>query len=75
MMSPREKAIKLIEEFHPYMTPNGRGANEYARECALLAIDLLLRSQQGTEKSNFEIYYYKQVKEELKKLEVVSLSL
>lgn len=74
-MSPKEKAIKIIEEFYPFMTLGGKGANEYAKECALIAVDLLLKAQVGNDKTNFEIYYYKQVRDELKSLELESLNL
>lgn len=64
-MTPREKAIKLIEEFEPYMTLNGKGPQVYAKECALIAINTLLKAQEGSESSNYEVYFYNEVKKEL----------
>lgn len=64
-MTAKQTAIKLIEEFEPYMTLNGKGPEVYAKECALVAIDTLLRSKAGDERTDYEVFFFNQVKKEI----------
>lgn len=64
-MTAKQTAIKLVEEFEPYMTLNGKGPQVYAKECALAAINTLLGSKTGDEKTDYEVFFYNQVKKEL----------
>jgi hypothetical protein len=59
-MTPKEKAIDLVEDMHdaPEM-----GYNEHAKQCALIAVDELIKSV-----SDVNSWYWEEVKEEIEKL-------
>ena len=67
-MTTKQIALKLIEEFEPYMTQGGKGPEVYAKECALLAVDTILKSKAGDEKTDYEIFFYSQLKKEISAL-------
>jgi hypothetical protein len=59
-MTPKEKVIDLVEDMHdaPEM-----GYNEHAKQCALIAVDELIKSV-----SDVNSWYWEEVKEEIEKL-------
>ena len=70
-MTPKEKAIELVEDMHN--TPE-TGYNEHAKECALIAVDEII---QGYEFDSLEINhkriidsinFWDEVKKEIEKL-------
>lgn len=71
-MSPKEKAMQLIEEFSKM---NSGKLSDYtriyyptAKMCASRAVDEVLSSHTGTESNNYDIYFYQLVKQELENL-------
>lgn len=71
-MSPKEKAMQLIEEFSKM---NSGKLSDYtriyyptAKMCAIRTVNEVLNSHVGTEKDNYDIYFYTQVKYELENL-------
>lgn len=74
-MTPKEKAINLVEKFIPYtkVSKGGFGLEDYydnAKECALIAVDEILKSY--LKYQIFETYdeykYWEEVKQEIEKL-------
>ena len=68
MNNPKEKAKELLAK----MTTNAHSLiykNQYAKECALIAVDEIL-NHHSQEQSLYRIdtYYWKQVKQEIEKL-------
>lgn len=71
-MSPKEKAMQLIEEFSKM---NSGKLSDYtriyyptAKMCALRTVNEVINSHEGTEKDNYDIYYYRLVQQELDNL-------
>jgi hypothetical protein len=63
-MKPKEKAIDLVEDMHdaPEM-----GYNEHAKQCALIAVDEILKICVDS-LGLTELDYWQDVKEEIEKL-------
>ena len=70
-MTPKEKAIELVEDMH---NAPETGYNEHAKECALIAVDEII---QGYEFDSLEINhkrlidsinFWDEVKQEIEKL-------
>ena len=63
-MTPKEKAIDLVEDMHdaPEM-----GYNEHAKQCALIAVDEILKICVDS-LGLTELDYWQDVKEEIEKL-------
>jgi hypothetical protein len=59
-MTPKEKALELVEDMHD--APEV-GYNEHAKQCALIAVDEILKycTREADE-------YFKEVKQEIEKL-------
>ena len=68
-MTPKEKAIDLVEDMHdaPEM-----GYNEHAKQCALIAVDEIINSNPNypefKENEGTPIRYWEVVKQEIEKL-------
>ena len=71
-MTPKEKAKELIEKFYPRATSyslDRKNQNENAKECALVAVDEILKSIiWHHDFSNQTRNYWQEVKQEIKKL-------
>jgi hypothetical protein len=65
-MTPKEKAIELVEDMH---NAPETGYNEHAKECALIAVDEIL-NHHSQEQSLYRIdtYYWVEVKKEIETL-------
>jgi hypothetical protein len=69
-MTPKEKAIELVNKFKPYMD-GWRKANyaHFAKQCALIAVDEILNhhsQEQGLYR--IDTYYWQQEKKKIEKL-------
>lgn len=63
-MTPKEKAIELVDKF---TQTNGNAF--FAKECALIAVDEILNALSYKVSSNFEeLKYFEEVKQEIEKL-------
>ena len=64
-MTPKEKAKDLIEKFYPCVQwkMGQEDCMDRAKECALIAVDLVLSSCVSC-----IIYYWQEVKQEIEKL-------
>lgn len=64
-MTPKEKAIDLVEDMHdaPEM-----GYNEHAKQCALIAVDEILDVLNGEDFSRNAIVFWTSVKQEIEAL-------
>jgi len=80
-MTPKEKAIKLVDKMGfstSYTIDNTSGQstpiykNQYAKQCAIIAVDeiieLLLDFSKGYYTFSNNLKYYEEVKEEINKL-------
>ena len=71
-MTPKEKAIELVNKFMSYADSNHYGSIASAKQCALIAVDeiLLIAPMMHMEGfGNLTIReYYKKVKKEIEKL-------
>ena len=71
-MTPKEKAIQLVNKFMSYADSNHYGSIASAKQCALIAVDeiLLIAPEMHMEGfGNLTIReYYKKVKQEIEKL-------
>jgi len=61
-MTPKEKAIDLVEDMHdaPEM-----GYNEHAKQCALIAVDEIMNVIIGSYDYELEKIYWQDVKNEI----------
>lgn len=62
-MTPREKAIKLINSFMPHSSGNSN--NNEAKQCALIAVDEILNNDGFTKFDQHLTEYWQEVKQEL----------
>lgn len=60
-MTPKEKAKELVEKYD--LTLTYLESKSKAKQCALIAVDEIILSS-----NYFEIYYWKEVKQEIEKL-------
>lgn len=44
-MTPKEKASELVNKMWIYPLPNFNGSLEYAKQCAIIALDEIIKSQ------------------------------
>jgi hypothetical protein len=72
MKTPKEKALELVEQF---MNIRPIKMSDYsmiyyptAKQCALIAVDEILKVASFYNDSQAEVIYFKQVKEEINKL-------
>jgi hypothetical protein len=65
-MTPKEHAEELVDKFIQYTPSDSEFEYPYAKECALIAVDEILKvlSKYGTK----EYEYWEEVKNELQKL-------
>jgi hypothetical protein len=61
-MTPKEKAIELVEDMHD--APEV-GYNEHAKQCALIAVDEIIKE---LERCFIHNEYWQEVKQEIEKL-------
>jgi len=66
-MTPKEKAIELVNKFNDYMVPNYTGTFE-AKQCALIAVDEVLNFINTDVFSYTNEEYWEEVKQEIEKL-------
>lgn len=64
-MTPKEKAEQLLNKFYFDTTLNEL---EEAKDCALIAVDEIIKVVKVYNDTQAEYTYYKEVKEELEKL-------
>ena len=78
-MTPKEKAERLIKQFIPYMycyMGSGMLSNDYdekvalkyAKQCALIAVDEILKNDGFTQFDDYLTEYWQQVKQEIELL-------
>ncbi len=69
-MSPKEKAIELVLKFKWYSEPALRTNSKHwsAKQCALIAIDEILKVASSYHDTQVENFYWQQVKTELENL-------
>ena len=80
-MTPKEKAIELVDRFYDYVNCWGNDGNadyslakENARQCALIAVDEIMPIVKGYEdalsasQTSDELEYWQEVKQEIEKL-------
>lgn len=72
-MTPREKAIKLVNSFMPHSSGNSN--NNEAKQCALIAVDEILEVVKFYEEKNgrvlidnIRVMYWQELKEEIENL-------
>jgi hypothetical protein len=65
-MTPKEHAEELVDKFIQYTPADSEFEYPYAKECALIAVDEILKvlSKYGTK----EYEYWEEVKNELQKI-------
>jgi hypothetical protein len=76
-MTPKEKAKELVNKFEPYMpfidqidySINMDKRTRHAKQCALIAVDEILRSHHNLYGvNNKEVKFYLEVQQEIEKL-------
>ena len=79
-MTPKEKAIDLVDKFNPYAldsaSDKSRGGEVSAKQCALIAVDEIIEQWiyidtylgNGNGELNPNLKYWTEVKTELQKL-------
>ena len=65
-MTPKEKAKELVDKYTQYVTEINE--YEYAKNCALIAVDEILNSILGNYEFDFLRKYWQEVKQEIEKL-------
>ena len=65
-MTPKEKAKELIDKFMPHSS--GDSNNNETKECALIAIDEIMKVVSFYNDTQAEYYYWEEVQEEIEKL-------
>lgn len=65
-MTPKEKAVELVDKFYFYCNNNHK-RYAYAEECALIAVDELIK-ETDFEVPNIRQRFWKEVKQEIEKL-------
>jgi len=64
-MIPKEKAKDLIDKMWIYALPNANGSFKNAKQCALIAVDVIIFELKIR---NCSIKYFEEVKQEIEKL-------
>lgn len=71
-MKPEEKAEYLIEKFIQYTPADENIEYEYAKQCALIAVNEIINSNPHSNPLNTEVYstmdWWQEVKQEIEKL-------
>ena len=68
-MTPKEKAEELILKFMRLQEPNYNWFHsKLAKQCALIAVDEILKVASFYNDSQAEVIYFKEVKSEIEKL-------
>jgi hypothetical protein len=72
-MTPKEKAVELVEKMWVYALPNENGTcQKNAKQCALIAVDNIILANPHSNPFNTDIYstftYWAEVEQEIKKL-------
>ena len=67
-MTPKEKAIQLVNKFMSYADSNHYGSIASAKQCALIAVDEILDMVKHTPIEFIETDYWQEVKQEIEKL-------
>jgi hypothetical protein len=69
-MTPKEKAIELVDNFSNFtIQESWQSKNYFAIECALIAVDEILRSHHNLYGvNNKEVKFYSEVQQEIEKL-------
>ena len=65
-MTPKDKAIELYNTYIKYVTELNE--YEYAKECALIAVDEIIDVLNGEDFSRNAILFWSSVKQEIEKL-------
>ena len=65
-MTPKEKAIQLVDKYTQYVTEINE--YEYAKNCALIAVDEIIDVLNGEDFSRNAILFWSSVKQEIEKL-------
>jgi hypothetical protein len=66
-MTPKEKAIELVDKFMPHSSGNSN--NNEAKQCALIAVDELIMEKNKWENGSFYTSkYWDYVKQEIENL-------
>ena len=66
-MTPRENAIKLVDQYNFIYIQNYTSIHE-VKQCALIAVDEILRIFEDTNGSDYRFEYWEEVKQEIEKL-------
>ncbi len=66
-MTPREKAIELVDQYNFIYIQNYTSIHE-VKQCALIAVDEILRIFEDTNGSDYRFEYWEEVKQEIEKL-------
>lgn len=74
-MTPKEKAIELVKRYANFNSSilqmmSGKYSNGIAKQCALIAVDEILKEHFGddSEYGTRRYYYFKEVEKEINKL-------
>ena len=69
-MTPKEKALELVNKFMSYADSNHYGSIASAKQCALIAVEEIKEAifWHPFESPNFELEYWQEVKQEIEKL-------
>jgi hypothetical protein len=75
-MTPKEKAEELVDKFVQYTPADSELEYPYAKKCALIAVDEIIKSNpifvtsklEGKDGMHEAYLYWKEVKQELEKL-------
>ena len=68
-MTPKEKAEELVNRFAPYVDTFHKGILENAKQCALIAVDEILKSYDSKDLIYpKEVKYWQEVKKEINNL-------
>lgn len=65
-MTPKEKAIELVNQYDETLTY--LESKSKAKECALIAVDEIIKVLWHTHKNEIEFRYWQEVKQEIEKL-------
>ena len=66
-MTPREHAIELVDQYNFIYIQNYTSIHE-VKQCALIAVDEILRIFEDTNGSDYRFEYWEEVKQEIEKL-------
>ena len=67
-MTPKEKALELVNKFMSYADSNHYGIIASAKQCSLIAVNEILDMVKHTPIEFIETDYWQEVKQEIEKL-------